>query len=195
MILSLVIMSLVGGGIVTALGYYTPFMLLSSVLMAVGAGMLSTFKVDSGAGMWIGYQILFGVGVGSGMQQPMIAVQASLSQDDVPIGTAIMMFSQTLGGALFISVAQNVFQNQLVSNIAALGVRGLDPNIVIQTGATQIQSLIPKKFLAVVLTAYNASLTHTYYVSVAMGALSIFGAACMEWNSVKKKKGGMAAGV
>lgn len=39
-----------------------------------------------------------------------------------------------------------------------------------------------------VLTAYNNALTQTYYVSVAMAALSIFGALGMEWKSVKGKK-------
>ena len=193
MILSLVIFSIFTGVIVTVVGYYTPFMILSSILMSIGAGLMSTFTVDSSAAQWIGYQIIFGFGVGSGMQQTVIAVQASLPVADIPIGTAIMMFSQTLGGALFISVAQNVFQNQLVSNIAASHVQGLDPKAVVEIGATQIQTLIPQKFLSVVLTAYNASLTHTFYVAVAMASLSIVGAVANEWNSVKGKKIEMAA--
>ncbi|KKK23522.1 hypothetical protein P175DRAFT_0499634 [Aspergillus ochraceoroseus IBT 24754] len=192
MILSLVIMSMIAGGVVTMVGYYTPFMLVSSVLMSIGAGMISTFKVDSGSSVWIGYQILFGFGVGSGMQQTMVAVQASLPAADIPIGTAIMMFSQTLGGALFIAVAQNIFQNQLVSQIVASHVQGLDPQTIIDTGATQIQTLIAKQYLPVVLEAYNAALTHTYYVAVAMASLSIFGALCVEWRSVKGKKIEMA---
>ncbi|KAG6016876.1 hypothetical protein E4U41_004333, partial [Claviceps citrina] len=113
MILSLVIFSILSGGLVTTLGHYAPFMILSAVLMSVGAGMLSTLTVDAGPAHWIGYQILFGIGVGLGMQQTMVAVQASLAGADVAIGTAIIIFAQTLGGALFICVAQNVFQNGL----------------------------------------------------------------------------------
>ncbi|KAJ5211939.1 uncharacterized protein N7498_003585 [Penicillium cinerascens] len=186
MILSLVIMSIATGGIVTVVGYYTPFMLMSSILMSVGAGMISTFKVDSGTAQWIGYQILFGLGVGSGMQQTMVAVQVCLPSVDIPTGTAIMMFSQSLGGALFISVAQNVFQNQLVTNISAAHIRGLEPSMIIHTGATEIQTTIPQKFLPVVLAAYNTSLTHAFYVSVAMASLSIVGVLFVEWKSVKR---------
>jgi hypothetical protein len=192
-ILTLVIMSMLSGGLVTVVGYYTPFMILSSVLMAVGAAMLSTFQVNTGHSMWIGYQIIFGAGVGFGMQQTMIAVQASLDGADVPVGTAIVMFSQTFGGALFISVAQSVFENQLVSNVAAANIAGLDPAVVVSTGATQIQTLIAPQFLPVVLSAYNAAVTHSFYVSVAMASLSIIGAACVQWNSVKGKKIEMAA--
>ncbi|KAK1994661.1 hypothetical protein LX36DRAFT_713725 [Colletotrichum falcatum] len=38
------------GQLVGRLGYYTPFSMLSSVLMPVGAGLLSTFRVDTCAG-------------------------------------------------------------------------------------------------------------------------------------------------
>src|SRR3981081_3402891 len=87
MILGLVFVSVLSGGLVTVLGYYTPFMLLASVFMSIGAGLLATFKVDTGHPMWIGYQVIFGVGVGCGMQQTLIAVQTALPLADVPIGT------------------------------------------------------------------------------------------------------------
>ncbi|KAG6001557.1 hypothetical protein E4U21_004097 [Claviceps maximensis] len=193
MILSLVIFSILSGGLVTTIGYYAPFMILSTVLMSVGAGMLSTFSVDTPAAHWIGYQILFGTGVGLGMQQTMIAVQASLDGPDVAIATAIIIFSQTLGGALFICVAQNVFQNKLVANIAGANIAGLDPAQVISVGATEVQTLIAKEYLPVVLGAYNGAVTNTFYVSTAMACLSIVGAALVPWNSVKGKKIEMAA--
>ncbi|KAG6163553.1 hypothetical protein E4U11_001863 [Claviceps purpurea] len=193
MILSLVVFSIVSGGLVTTLGQYAPFMLISTVLMSVGAGMLSTLAVESPPAHWIGYQLLFGIGVGLGMQQTMVAVQASLEGADVAIGTAIVIFSQTLGGALFICVAQNIFQNKLVANIAAANVAGLDASSVITVGATQIRTLIADEYLPVVLEAYNGAVTSTCYVSSAMAALSIVGSALVPWNSVKGKKIEMAA--
>ncbi|OAA33335.1 MFS transporter [Moelleriella libera RCEF 2490] len=193
MILSLVVFSVLSGGLVTTIGYYAPFMIVSTILMAVGAGMLSTFDVDASPAEWIGYQILFGTGVGFGMQQTMVAVQASLDGADVAIGTAIIIFSQTLGGALFICVAQNVFQNKLVSNIADAHIAGLDPASVVTVGATEVQTLIPKEFLPVVLQAYNGAVTNTFYVSAAMAVLSIIGSVLVPWNSVKGKKIEMAA--
>jgi hypothetical protein len=186
-ILGLVIISMTSGVLVTVLGYYTPFMLISSVLMAIGAGMLTTFEVDSNSPRWIGYQFLFGAGVGFGMQQTLVVVQTALPAADVPIGTAIMMFTQTLGGALFISVGQNVFTNQLIKNLASV-VPDLDPKLVLSIGATELKNAIPKEFLPGVLTAYNLALTQTFYVSVAAGALSILGAAFVEWKSMKGKQ-------
>jgi hypothetical protein len=192
MILSVVFMSVIGGGMVTVLGYYTPFMLLSSVLMSVGAGLIATFQTDTGHSKWIGYQVLFGAGVGFGMQQTLMAVQTSLPASDIPIGTAIMMFCQTLGGALFISVGQNVFQNELIKNLVAV-VPGLNADKVVNVGATQLQSVIPPQYLSGVLVAYNESLVKTFYVVVAMSAVSLLGSALVPWNSVKGKKIEMGA--
>lgn len=192
LILGLVIISMLAGGLVTVLGYYTPFMLLSSVLMSIGAGLLATLEVDSGSAKWIGYQFIFGAGVGFGMQQTLVVVQTVLPSADIAIGTAIIMFSQTLGGALFISVAQNVFTNSLIKNLAAV-VPDLNSALVRNTGATELKNVIAKEFLPGVYTAYNLTLAQTFYVSVAAAAASILGAAFVQWKSMKGKQITMAA--
>ncbi len=187
MILGVVIMSVLSGGLVTALGYYTPFMIISSILMGVGGGLIATFETDTNSPRWIGYQAIYGFGVGFGMQQALIAVQAALPYADVPIGTAIIMFSQTLGGALFISVGQNVFNNELVKNVL-LKAPNLRPDIILQTGATELKNRIDPELLPGVLEAYNLALVRTFYVAVAIGSLSIIGSVLMPWISVKGKK-------
>lgn len=183
MLLAQVLLSIVAGACVTKFGYYTPFMIISSLLMAVGAGLLSTFHPDTGSGKWIGYQIIFGAGVGTGMQQALIAVQKSLPLADVPIATAAVMFSQTLGGAVFVSVAQNVFTNALLQNLS--GISGIDSQQVVDIGATALKDLIPANVLPRVLSAYNEGLVAAFYVSTAMGALSLFGTLFVQWKSVK----------
>jgi hypothetical protein len=173
-------------------GHYTPWMIASSILMSVGAGLLTTFNPEIGKSKWIGYQALTGIGVGLGMQQPLMAVQTVLDIKDVPTGTSVVIFLQTLGGALFVSVAQNVFTNKLVADLAKY-VPTLDPKIVLSTGATAIQSSIPKEFLAGVTLAYNNALVKAFTVSLALAAMSMLGSALVEWKSVKGKKVEVAA--
>lgn len=191
MLLAVVIMSVIAGATVTILGYYTPFMIIGTVISAIGFGLLTTFQPDTKSSVWIGYQILVGAGIGLGFQQPFIAVQTVLDMKDVPTGTSIITFMQTLGGALFVSVSQNVFTNKLVENIIKY-VPGLDPRVVLGTGATAIQHTIPPDQLPGVTIAYNDALTTTFVVFVAMGSLSIIGALAIEWKSVKGKKIEMA---
>lgn len=187
MIMGLVIMSVMSGGLISKIGYYTPFMIGSSVLIAVGAGLLSTWQVDTGHAKWIGYQVIVGFGVGLGMQQPLIAAQTVLHIDDVPVGTSVIMFTQQFGGALFISVAQSIFTNRLVSGLAEVE-PSLNPGIVLSTGATSLKDAINPNLLSGVLFVYNRALTNTFYISVATASLSIIGSLAMEWKSVKGKK-------
>lgn len=117
----------------------------------------------------------------------LMAAQTVLSLDDIPIGTTIIIFVQTLGGALFISVGQNIFTNQLMKNLIK-DVPSIDPELVLHTGATLLRKAVDPALLDDVLTAYNSALTQTFYVSTAVAALSIFGSALIEWRSVKGKK-------
>jgi hypothetical protein len=187
MILGVVIISMAAGGAVSWLGQYAPFMLVSSILISIGAGLLSTLETDTGADEWIGYQFIFGAGIGFGMQNSLVAVQGCLEVEDIPIGTALIMFSQTLGGALFISVGQNIFTNQLIKHLRAV-VPDLSPTFILQIGATEIKHAIKPQYLDAVLEAYNTTLSETFYVAVATGAISILGAVFVEWKSIKGKK-------
>jgi MFS family permease len=78
LVLSLVAGSTLSGQLVGRLGYYTPFTMASSCLMPLGTGLISTWRVDTSSGMWIGYQIILGFGIGLGMQHAAIAVQTVL---------------------------------------------------------------------------------------------------------------------
>jgi hypothetical protein len=193
LILGMVTMSITSGILVSVLGYYAPMMILSSIVSAIGVGLMTTFTPRTGHPKWIGYQVMVGMGAGLGLQQPMTAVQAALPMKDVPVGTSIMTFCQTMGGAIFVSVGQNVFQNQLRKNMMTT-LPDVGPKIaalISQVGATGIHDAVSKKFpqhLDQVLSIYNDAVTQTWYVSVAMSSLSLFGAVFVEWLSVKKKK-------
>lgn len=58
-LLSLVAGSILAGALVQRLGYYVPFMYSCTVISSVGAALITTWKVDTGSGRWIGYQIIW----------------------------------------------------------------------------------------------------------------------------------------
>lgn len=190
MILALVLANIICGVGTTAVGYYNPFYYASFVLASIGAGLLTTFEVDTGSAKYIGYQIIFGLGIGFGMQQSIITVQAVLPMKDIPVGTALAAFTQTFGGALFVSVAQNVFNNRLIQALPEAA-PGLNPGIVLSSGATSLKDLIPHQFLMGVQMAYNHALVETWYISVALACLMSIPACFVEWKSIK----GMTPGV
>lgn len=188
LVLSLVFGAIGSGQATGRLGYYTPFMLASGVIMPIGAGLITTFKVNTGEPVWIGYQIVFGFGLGIGMQQGSIAAQTVLNKPDVPTGVSLMFFCQMLGGAIFVSVGQNVLDSSLVGSLTEL-VQGLDPVAIVNTGATEIRDRVPAKYLPEVLIAYNQAVRQCFIVALCMGCLGLLGAVFVEFRSVKEKQG------
>ncbi|KAK2808466.1 hypothetical protein FQN50_004674 [Emmonsiellopsis sp. PD_5] len=186
-VLSLVVGTIMGGGIVNRTGYYTPPMIVSCVLSSIGAGLITTFKTDTGHAKWIGYQVLFGFGFGLGMQQPSMAAQTALAKKDVPVGASLMFFSQSLGGAIFVSAGQNIFANRLESGLAK--VPGIDASVIVEVGATALRSIVrgPEN-LRQVLQEYNTALVDSYRLALILSCVTIVGALSMEWRSIKEKE-------
>lgn len=127
LILAQVLGTIVAGALTSKLGFYMPFVYLSVILMSIGAGLMTTWHVDTSTGRWVGYQLIYGFGVGCGFQQVSLAAQAVLRTADVPIGVALAVFVQLLGGAIFVSVGNNIFTNKLVSGILAANIPDVDP--------------------------------------------------------------------
>ena len=187
-VLSLVVASMSTGFATRKIGYFTQWIYLSTIIMPIGAGMLSTFTTSTGHSKWIGYQVLFGFGLGLGMQQPSLGCQTTLDKKDVPTGASLIIFAQALGGAVFTSVGSNVFNNKLAQALS--GIAGLDAAAVVQIGATQLRELVKPSQLPVVLVAYNGAIVDCFYVGVAMSCVAVFGACCMPWVSIKKNAPG-----
>jgi hypothetical protein len=175
------------GGSITALGPYVPFTWVGSAIFVVGSGMIYTLKVNSSAGMWIGYQILAGAGAGACVQIPFIAVQVVLNKKDMPSGNAVAIFFNSLGGAFSISIAQNIFSNTLIKQIP-LYAKNVDPAIIIGAGATNIRSVTPPAELPGVLEAYNVAVTRTFILPIACAGIACICSVLFEWKSVKGKK-------
>lgn len=185
MVLGFVVFSALSGALVSAIGYYIQFVYLSLILMALGTGLLSTLTVDAGPGPWIGYQALLGAGVGVGLQAPITAAQTALELKDIATGTAAVIFCETLAGGVMVSVAQNVFANQLGRLLS--GVPGLDPRVILDNGATQLKGRVAAEYYPAVLAAYNRALTQTFYVGVGLACCSLLGAVWLEPLRVGRK--------
>jgi len=187
LVLSVVVGSIMSGALVQRIGYYTPFMIIGSGLMAVGTGLLTTWNMNTSTGLWIGYQIIIGFGVGCTMQHPNIAVQTVLPKPDVPIGTAVLSLCQTLGGAVFAAVGQNLYIGKFTTGLERIG--GLNPHHILNGGATDLTSGQPAAVKHMILLAYNNSLTQgTFFAALIVACLAVPAAIGMEWRSVKSKR-------
>ena len=179
--------SVIIGGSITYFGPYVPFTWIGSAIFTVGCGFLFSLTPSSSAGKWIGYQILAGAGAGSCVQIPFIAVQVVLSKKDMPTGNAVAIFFNTLGGALSISIAQNIFSNTLVKKIPIYAPT-VDPAKVVAAGATHVRDVVTKAQLPGVLLAYNKAVTSSFALAIATSGVAFLLSFLFEWKSVKGKK-------
>ena len=185
LVLSLVVMSIVAAIFTQKIGYYVPAMLLSPVLCSIGAGLLSTLSPSSGHNAWIGYQILYGFGIGCGFQTSNLPAQNVLPRADVPLGMALMFFMQQLGGSVFLAVSQNIFSSRLVDSLS--GIAGLNNEAIVNTGATALRTIVPSDELKTVIHAYSHALTRVFVLTTALSACMILGSLAVEWKRIKGK--------
>ena len=147
--------------IVSKLGYYTPFMIVGGVLAAVAGGLMTILTPSSPNAAWICYQLVNGIARGMMSQQPVTAVQANVSKNQLSIGMALVVFSQNFGAAVFISLGQTTFENSLLPALEKF-VPDVDAKTVASVGATNFRSVVPRSSLSGVVLAYNKAVTTTF---------------------------------
>ncbi|KAL5407552.1 hypothetical protein PMIN04_011687 [Paraphaeosphaeria minitans] len=180
------VFSMVAGIIVRKTGYFTPPSILGCAIGCVGCGLLTTLHVDTGTAVWAGYQVLTAAGMGMTMQQPIIAVQATIDPGLVAIGSAMVLFAQGLSGAIFVSVANNILRNELARNLVALHVPNV--NKILAAGATDVRELVPLEYKGPLVEAYNEALMKVFIMAIPLCGIALLFALGLPWVSLKKKQ-------
>ena len=171
---------------VSRTGYFTPPSIVGCGIAVIGAGLLTTLDTDTRKASWIGFQFLTGIGIGFALYQGFMAVQAILSQSDTAIGTSLITFGQTLGGALAVSIGDATLldslrdsQSQLKSNV--------DVDEVIALGATAFRKAIPTDALVAVLGIYSSAVSKVFIAGVVLAGIAFLSSIFMEFRSVGPK--------
>jgi hypothetical protein len=110
----------------------------------------------------------------------------------MPTGNAIAIFFNSLGGAIAISIAQNIFSNGLKTHLP-IEAPGVDVQTIISAGATFLRSMVSEIQLPGVLRAYMEALKEAYVISIVVGGIATVFACFVEWKNVKGKKLEMGA--
>lgn len=118
--------------------------------------------------------------------QPIVVVQNLLEAPLIPVATALVTFSQTFAGAMFLSFAATIFTNSLNTLIPEYA-PSVSPQQVISAGATGFRSAISDTEMTGLLIAYSKSIDRVFYLATGM-AVGCFIASCaMGWKNINKK--------
>lgn len=167
----------------TFTGYYVPMMYIGSMILTAGCALLYTLSIDSNIGTWLGYQLVAGLGLGLGVQVPFIAVQVVVSPDDMPMACALIEFSRCFGGAIGVSIAQNIFSASLLDQLRQIS--GIDADSVIEAGAGDLDNAVVLPLVRAVREAYCFAVTRTYLLPIAVAAASVVCTLGMEWKWIE----------
>jgi hypothetical protein len=119
--------------------------------------------------------------------KPILAVQNNVKPVEIPVAMSLIVFFQSMGAALFISLAQTTFSNGLINALPGFA-PGIDVPAVISAGASGFRAAVPSALLEGVLLAYNQAVNHVFYLVTGVvlgGFISCWG---MGWKSLKKPK-------
>jgi len=186
-VLSHVLAGSSSGILVGRVGYYLPFQIVGSALATIANGLLSTLSPGTSTGKWIGYQIIAGVGRGLALQTPVIAVQNNLSPAQIPDAMALLIFGQAFAGALFLSFSDTVFTNSLKTLIPKYAPT-VDPQTIINAGATGFRKLVQGEERVGVLVAYAKSVDRVFYLITGTTAACFVVGWFMGWKDIRKKE-------
>ncbi|KAF9890757.1 hypothetical protein FE257_005626 [Aspergillus nanangensis] len=171
LILAVTISMLASGGFISTTGIAAPVAVIGAAVTIICTGLLYTLDIGTSTGKWIGYQIIGGIGWGMASQIPMITAQATASTADLPEVTAIVLFFQTVGGAFMVSAAQSAFVNVLMK-VLRHSAPGIDPALVVGTGATDLRKVFPPEQLPGILVAYMRGVKITFAIGLASTGVS-----------------------
>jgi hypothetical protein len=159
-------------------------MILGSIMATTAAGLIYTLSEVSRPAEWIGYQILAGLGIGLCFQAPIMAGQALAEPKAVPVVTALLMFSQTLGGALTVSASQAAFGNELLASLRK-NASGVSPSQILAMGATEVWGLHPNE-ISQVVRAYMDGLQVSFIFVIGLFGVSVLASLWTPWTNIKK---------
>lgn len=174
----------------TRLGYYLPWAAFAAGGTSIAAGLISTWNPDTTTAFWVGSQILYGVR-GCGIQAGLIALQNSLTPAESAVGIAFLIFCQNFAAAVFSVVANTIFTQTLLKQIATLA-PSVNPADALAAGgsAAAVRALVPpgSPDLDNVLLAFANSFDTVCYLLIASACLSFVASWGMGWVDVRKKK-------
>ena len=100
---------------------------------------------------------------------------------------ALIMFSSTFGGALFLSFSDTIFTNSLVTLIAKYA-PAVNPQAVVNAGATGFRSVVSGNDLANVLIAYAMSVDRVFYLPAGAAVGCFVFAWGIGWKDIRMKQ-------
>ena len=178
------LLCVISGFLVSGLGIWAPFMSIGAVIGTIGCGLCYTLDIGSPSREWIGYQALAGIGIGLGMQIPIMVCQAIVGIMDISTVSAITLFFQIIGGSFAVTAAQAAFANTLVKALPK-DAPTVSPAQVLLTGATELRKVFPEEQLPGILRSYLSGIRVVFALATGLVGVSFLFSLLPKWEKLR----------
>ncbi|KAJ5632862.1 hypothetical protein N7490_009201 [Penicillium lividum] len=185
-LMSVVVAQALQGLMMTWTKHFWTWGLVAPAFLAIGGGLLSTVSDSTNSGTIIGYQILYGIGVGLVQNVPYIAVQADSAPQDIPSKIATVSFGQLFGGLCGPVLGSAILNSELTTRLNASGISESVASAV-KSSVDAVWELEKGELRDKVIAAYVAALGRIFIVPVPVAFLVIVAGACI--RNVRLKEG------
>src|SRR5665647_817072 len=117
MSLSMIVMSIGVGLLITKTGRYKGFMVAGTLVMLAGFFLLTRMHYGSSQLDLTLAMIVVGLGLGSAMQTYVLVVQNSVAHRDLGVATAATQFFRSAGGTIGIAILGTIMSSRLLTAI------------------------------------------------------------------------------
>lgn len=176
--------SIVVGRLITRSGNIKPYIVAGTVVLVLGFAALATIDHETSL-VYVGAaMLLVGIGVGSSMQNLVLAVQNTVQLKDIGAASSTIAFFRSLGGTIGVSVLGAVLARRVSDNIThALAAAGVPAG----AGGTSNLNLnaLPPAVQHIVRAAYGDATGHIFLISAGIALVGVLAAALMRPTALR----------
>jgi EmrB/QacA subfamily drug resistance transporter len=190
LLLGLIGGSVLSGALISRIGRYKWLLVGATVLMVVGAFLMTHLGVDTNTWTLWAWMLVLGLGLGPPLAGFTVVVQNAVSLKRLGVATSTLTFFRQIGGSVGLAIADTVFSsvftNQLPRSLAAQGIpQPVIDQLVARTqaltgvgGAQQVGSLPPQiqpllpQILAAIKDALSIAIADLFWITIAAGTLA-----------------------
>jgi hypothetical protein len=164
-----------GGGLLSAIGLYTPFYLIGGILILVGYCLLHTISPTTSDSAIYGFLVLIGSGTGMCVQLGFAVAQAISPKFESEAAISFVMQGQLLGLIITLAIAGSVFITDAIKGLTAIfpNVSSADIKGAIAGTNAEFLKTLPLEVQNEALAAIVRSMDTVFILGITAGAVVV----------------------
>lgn len=188
MMAGLLIISTIGGAMISKFGKWKAIMVTGSVLQLAGLYLLGTIHYDTNFILVSLFMFILGAGLGMVMQNLVLIVQNAVTPAEIGVASSGIAFFRSLGGTIGVSVLGALMATKVVDTMAgrtgelqaaigALGEKGKEVGAALASGNIPSVHTLPDSIRVIIESVYGDSVAYIFMIAAPLSILTILAVA------------------